>query len=178
MNTGERLKKLRKERGVSAYELANTFDCSRQYIHSLERSANPLSRAMLEKYCEYFNTSADFIMGMNEQKSVPVIPVFLIDENQLKENSSMSIPSSFLKKDREYFAVSIADTQLVVLEKDGDVQFEKKGMFRYDGRYYFSRLEQYSDGSIWLISEGKKRPEQVKEISKLTSLGYQSYQLA
>lgn len=180
LNTGERLKKLRKERGVSVFELANIFNCSRQYIHSLERSGCPVSRRMLQKYCDYFNTSANFILGMEETlpSRAKLIPVFSVKNNELHEESSMSIPSAFLKDEREYFAIMLDTTRIIVLERDRNFHFQKQGVFEYQGLYYFSKLERYPDGSIWLISEGMKRPEQIKEINKLNSLGYQSYQLA
>lgn len=176
MSTGERLKSLREKRDLSASELAEQFGCTRQYIHSLEREKNRISRSMLDKYCRFFKTSANFIMGMDEEN--PTIPVFNIADTELDEEASISIPPSFLKSEKEYFAITIGNTRLVILEKDKKLCYEKPGFFKYRGRYYFSKIRRFSDGSVWLISDSKRQPEKIEEIGELTALGYQSYQLA
>lgn len=173
MSPGMRLKKLRKDRKISASELAKDMCCTRQYIHIMERSSNPPSRKMLEKYCEYFNVSADFIMG-NDTNSIPVLALLT---EEIHDTSSISLPAAFLKEDREYFAVFLGPVNLIILERDTVVHYEKPGVFLYGGTYYFSKLRRYADGSIWLISKEDEKPECVKKIQDLKPIGYQSYQL-
>ena len=175
MHTGERLRKLRKERNITVCELARDLGCSRQYIHLLEQAKKPISSTMVEKYCRYFDTSSDFIMGIYQDSSV--IPVFHVGERERNKKGSMSLPAFFLNEEKEYFAITLENKSLIILERDTSLCFKKQGFFEYRGRYYFSSLEKYADGSIWLISQGNK-PQPVEKEEHLKPRGYQSYQLS
>lgn len=171
---GERLTDLRKQKQISVSELAKCFGCSRQYIHSLERSKFPVSRRMIEKYCEFFDVTADYIMGYGSEHR---IPVYRFGDSIMDRESPITIPECFLTEGKEYFGLILGNSLLIILEKDETVHFEKQGVFKYKDSYYFSRLERYADGSVWLISAKNHCPEKVEHLADLASLGYRSYQL-
>lgn len=60
----ERIKHLRKEKGLSQTELGNKLGLSQKQVSHLEVGRNEPDINTICKYCAYFNVSADYLLGM------------------------------------------------------------------------------------------------------------------
>lgn len=63
MNLGERLKKLRLQKGISQTELAKHFNIARSTLSQYESNIRTPSDEIKLKFAEYFNVSVDFLLG-------------------------------------------------------------------------------------------------------------------
>lgn len=63
---GERLTLLRKKQKMNQTELGKALGYSRGAICNLESGNSQLTILTLIKYCQYFNVSADFILGLRK----------------------------------------------------------------------------------------------------------------
>ncbi len=63
----DRIKQLRKEKGLSQTEMGNRLGLSQKQISHLEVGRNEPDLKTICKYCEYFNVSADFLLGLIEE---------------------------------------------------------------------------------------------------------------
>ena len=66
MTYQEKLKDLRQERGLSQGDIALLLNTSQQYYGKYENGKRPLPIDRLKKLCEYYNVSADYILGLSE----------------------------------------------------------------------------------------------------------------
>lgn len=63
MSAGIRIKKLRKEKGISAIKMAADIGVSRSTISKYENQVNEPSRQLLEIISNYFDVSVDYLLG-------------------------------------------------------------------------------------------------------------------
>ena len=63
MEFSERLKELRKQRGLSQYELAKNLGISKSTISMMEIGSRQPSKETMEMIADYFNVSLDFLTG-------------------------------------------------------------------------------------------------------------------
>lgn len=66
MNLGERLKKLRLEKGISQTDLAKKFNIARSTLSQYESNQRTPSDEMKVKLSEYFNVSLDYLLGKTD----------------------------------------------------------------------------------------------------------------
>ncbi len=62
----ERLKNLRKEKGLSQPQLAKEIGVSKGMISFWENGINEPTITYLIRLCNYFEVSADFLLGLSE----------------------------------------------------------------------------------------------------------------
>ena len=79
---GERLTLLRTRRKMNQSELGKALGYSRGAIYNLEAGNSQLTILTLIKYCQYFNVSADFILGIRKS-SPPERDLATIDQYEL-----------------------------------------------------------------------------------------------
>ena len=72
---GDRLRELRDQRDISQKELADKLGVNKQTISQYERDVREPSLDMLSSLCDFFNVSADYILGKTN-----VTPRFLNSE--------------------------------------------------------------------------------------------------
>ena len=60
---GERLKELRQAKGLTQRQLADVLSVSGNAVHAWECDKQEPSLAMLVRLCEYFDVSADYLLG-------------------------------------------------------------------------------------------------------------------
>ncbi|HIY96347.1 MAG TPA: helix-turn-helix domain-containing protein [Candidatus Borkfalkia excrementigallinarum] len=65
---GERLKALRISDGLTSKELAKELQCGPSSVNYWERDIREPSISALKKICDYFNVSADYMLGRSERK--------------------------------------------------------------------------------------------------------------
>ena len=63
---GDRLRELRKAAGMKQQELANLLDVTTTQVSDIERGNTTTSMARLYQLCEYFNVSADYLLGLTD----------------------------------------------------------------------------------------------------------------
>ena len=64
---GEKLKELRIEKGLSQKELADLVDTSQSAIFYWENNQQEPKISSLKKLCIFFNVSADYLSGLEEE---------------------------------------------------------------------------------------------------------------
>lgn len=62
---GEKLRELRKERGITIEELAEAIHFSKSSINYWENDKMDPSITALRAICDYFDVSADYMIGRN-----------------------------------------------------------------------------------------------------------------
>lgn len=65
----ERLIALRKEKGLSQYEFANIMNISRSTISGYEIEGKEPNYATLRKFMEFFAVSADYLLGLSDERT-------------------------------------------------------------------------------------------------------------
>jgi len=67
MTTGEKIKELRKEKGLSLRDVEKSIGIDRNMICLIENNKRNLTVENLLKICRFFNVSADYLVGLKEQ---------------------------------------------------------------------------------------------------------------
>lgn len=64
----EKIRALREDNDLSQEELSKIFNISQQTLSQYETNRRSLPIEMLIKYVEFFNVSADYILGIDKKK--------------------------------------------------------------------------------------------------------------
>ena len=75
-----RLKQLRKESGISPQVIADTLGISRQMYYLLEKEEYRLNEDYLRVLADFYQCSADYILGRTPLKSVTVADIRTVDD--------------------------------------------------------------------------------------------------
>lgn len=60
---GDRLKRLRKDYGYTQKQIAEYLDIDQAYISRIEKGERTLNLSLLDKICQLYNCSPDYILG-------------------------------------------------------------------------------------------------------------------
>lgn len=63
---GNRLRELRKSKGLSLRELGAATNIAYTTIGAMEREDRPFTQANLEVLCKFFNVSSDYLLGLSD----------------------------------------------------------------------------------------------------------------
>lgn len=63
MNTGERMKRLRKEKNLSGKEMATILGISQGYYYDIERGDKRPNTEIISKLSEFFGVTSDYLLG-------------------------------------------------------------------------------------------------------------------
>ena len=66
---GERIKALREEKGLTLAELAKELDTVKSSLSYIENGKKPVKDDLIVKICNYFDISADYLLGRTDIKS-------------------------------------------------------------------------------------------------------------
>ena len=66
---GNRVKKLRDEKGLTLEQVGEAIGTSRQYISNIEKGKVP-GKNIIRSLCDYFNVDMDYLMGRSNLKNV------------------------------------------------------------------------------------------------------------
>lgn len=69
MNTGNRLRELRKERGLTLRELADKLCMTYSNIAMIERGERNFTSDSLKSFCDFFDVSSDYLLGLSNQRN-------------------------------------------------------------------------------------------------------------
>ncbi len=68
MTYAQRIRELRQKNGETQEEIAKILQTTQQYYGKYENGIRPLPIQHLEKLCKHWNVSADYILGLKEDK--------------------------------------------------------------------------------------------------------------
>lgn len=130
--TGERLAKLRKEKGLTQENLAQKFHIDSSLIGHYERGRKiPLD--MLYQIAKYFGTSADYLLGLTDSKSPKISDTAICNRIELKnkqvkileklKNTGIIETINFLIEQEE--VVLVGDIPPIESTKLNEVQYKK-----------------------------------------------------
>ena len=92
--SGERLRVLREEKGLTQDQVAKNLNLSRSVVVKLENNRQELKSSLLCSFAEYYSTTADYILGLsNARRAVETLPA--CDELGLSDDADMV--GSYLK---------------------------------------------------------------------------------
>lgn len=63
---GEKLRNLREEKNVTQIEVAKSLNCSAKMISNYELNKREPDLAILSQLCDYYNVTADYLLGRSE----------------------------------------------------------------------------------------------------------------
>ena len=63
-NWNDRIRELREDKGLRQSDIANVLGTTQQVYSRYEKGINEIPIRHIIKLCEYFNVSADFILGI------------------------------------------------------------------------------------------------------------------
>lgn len=86
MTLGERIKQLRKQKGLTQVDLANQLDVTKGTVSTWETNSRKPSFETLEQMCEMFRVSMDYLMGRSDD----AIP-HMISDDELEELALSSV---------------------------------------------------------------------------------------
>lgn len=142
--TGDRVKELRKLKGMTQKELADKLGLKSQTtIAAIEVNKNNLSSELLIKMADFFNVSTDYLLGKEALKapSEPLPPVtydfinvpivgavraglpMLATENI---EGYTPLPSSMVNKNKEYFALRVKGDSMNLEFPEGSILIVEK----------------------------------------------------
>lgn len=79
-----RLKELRKEKGLTQADLAELLEVTKVTIHNWETGVSSIKTDRLKKLCEIFDVDATYLLGYNNVKNEADIKVSVLDETLKK----------------------------------------------------------------------------------------------
>lgn len=65
----EKLKELREKKKLSQYEVATKLDIKRERYNTWEQGSALPRMDLLPRICSFYNVSADYLLGINEQQN-------------------------------------------------------------------------------------------------------------
>ncbi len=71
MTMGERIKQLRKEKGMTQTDLAHTLNVTKGTVSTWERNSRTPSFETLDAMCDLFQRRIDYIMGRSDDTTPP-----------------------------------------------------------------------------------------------------------
>ncbi len=82
VKVGEKLKSLRKSRGMTQQQLADVLDTNAKYISQLEGGNAGIGPDVVNRYCDYFNITPEDLYNSENKKGgkYPPIMQMIIDE--------------------------------------------------------------------------------------------------
>lgn len=84
---GERLSKLRKEKGLSQAEFGRLFNLGQSTIGMYETNKREPDTNTIKQFAEYFNVSTDYLLGLTNKRETPeqIIASAVSDDPELFE---------------------------------------------------------------------------------------------
>ena len=80
INQMNRLKELRKEKGLTQTDLAELLEVTKLTIHNWENGVSSIKSDRLKKLCEIFDVDVPYLLGYNNVKNETDLKVSVLDE--------------------------------------------------------------------------------------------------
>lgn len=143
---GLRLKELREERGISQRELAEIIGISKGAVYYYESDGRAPDIVTLEKISDYFDISADYLLGRTNARTKKPLLKSICDKTGLSDKSVLMLAR--LKKENNS-RLRIINLLLEQANSDIEDDYELEG--RYEGSVlnavcrYLNRYKSYDD---------------------------------
>lgn len=72
MSVSSNVVKLRERRGLNQKELAESLGMNRSVLNRIENGTRPVRDDELKLFADYFNVSADYLLGRDATKATPL----------------------------------------------------------------------------------------------------------
>lgn len=96
MNIGTRIKHFRNKRGLTAMQLAEKVNISREHLSAVENNIKPISLTTLQKICDSLGVAlADFFI--EENSDLPAEHKELLENAKALSPKQLKILNDFLK---------------------------------------------------------------------------------
>lgn len=82
---GQRIRILRKEKGLSQLELSNKLNINMNHLSRIENGNKGMSLDLLTEFSKYFSVSTDYILFGNNQNAEEIKEIISLIQFQLKE---------------------------------------------------------------------------------------------
>ena len=82
---GQRIRILRKEKGLSQLELSNKLNINMDHLIRIENGNKGMSLDLLTEFSKYFSVSTDYILFGNNQNTEEIKEIISLIQFQLKE---------------------------------------------------------------------------------------------
>lgn len=118
------IRKIREERGVSQEELANLLGVKRPVISKYENGVTQLTQNILNKLCDIFDLSADYILGRASAGKLPVLGTIRAGEPTISaENIDEYIDAGaeYTGGYYNYFALEVKGNSMEPAYRQGDI---------------------------------------------------------
>ena len=69
MSINERIRSLREEKGLNGLKTSQALGINATVLHNIEKGRNLPSAEMIIKICNLFNVSADWLLGLKEERN-------------------------------------------------------------------------------------------------------------
>lgn len=86
----ERLKELRKEKGITQIQFANDFHIANGTIGMWESGRREPDFETARRIADYFGTTVDYLLGRDEKKLIPEVEVVGMNIKELREQEGVS----------------------------------------------------------------------------------------
>ncbi|MDD3252880.1 MAG: helix-turn-helix transcriptional regulator [Lachnospiraceae bacterium] len=82
IKTAERIKELRQKNNLTQSEMARRLYVTRSSVNAWEMSISIPSTEKITELCQLLHTTADYLLGLSEQESIPITN-YNIDEKEI-----------------------------------------------------------------------------------------------
>lgn len=103
---GERIRKLREEKGISQSDLAAQFQISQNAIASYERGAREPNMERLKELAIFFNVSLDYLLGRTNDRSRvfrpttrEILDMLHLSDDEIYESGTFTIDGQPVSKE-------------------------------------------------------------------------------
>ena len=182
MDFSQRLKELRKEKGINQQTLADALCVDKSSVSKWEHGANYPNQNIIEMICDYFGVSVDYLLGRSDDNGLPKYAnVYPLDDHvkipalgiirggkpictEQGEYEEVWADKKFgdgkhfmLKVQGDSMSPTIPDGAWAIIEQTDCVESGKIVAFALDGEY--ATLKRYypqPDGSVVLKGDNPK----------------------
>lgn len=110
---GERLKELRKNKGLTQEDLAKTFYLNKSSISRYENNTQIPENELLQKIADFFNVSLDFLLGRSNNLNAVAPPITKKDEKDhdsfMEDARALFMNGEVAEEDKEKIFKDISD---------------------------------------------------------------------
>lgn len=167
MTFGDRLKKLRKGKGLTLADLEDRFDRGRTAFSNYENNHRKPNMNLVRDLADFFEVSVDFLLGREEEvkeepEKIKLVPIFDMTNGQallVQDNiiGHKKVPEKDLEGG-EYFYLringddsminaGIGDSDLIFVKKQGEIKDGDIALVKFEDkvilRYLYSTDNQY-----------------------------------